>query len=87
MLRFLIEIICTLYLIRLLVRWISSLLFPSAANNTQYQQQYYRQQQQQQQNQQQRQREGTIKIDHMPEKKKSSVPDNEGDFVDYEEIK
>jgi len=39
------------------------------------------------QQQQQRPREGSIKIDHIPDTKKSSVPDSEGDFVDYEEIK
>lgn len=80
MIKFLIELICTLYLIRLVVRWLFSMLFASTASNMQ---QNYRQQNYQQQ----RPREGSIKIDHIPQPKKSSVPDSEGDFVDYEEIK
>jgi hypothetical protein len=44
------------------------------------------QQQNQQQYQSKKQPEGKIKVDYMP-KTKSSVPDSEGDFVDYEEIK
>jgi hypothetical protein len=82
MIRYLIELICTIYLIRLAFRWLFSLLFTSTANNVN--QQYYKQQQQ---TQQKRPREGSITIDHVPPAKKSSVPDSEGDFVDYEEIK
>lgn len=82
MIRYLIELICTIYLIRLAFRWLFSLLFTSTANNVN--QQYYKQQQQ---GQQKTPREGSIKIDHIPPTKKSSVPDSEGDFVDYEEIK
>jgi len=59
------------------------MLFSSVINKAQQQQQSrqynYRQQQQP--------REGTIKIDHVPQPKKNAVPDSEGDFVDYEEIK
>lgn len=84
MIRYLIELICTIYLIRLAFRWLFSLLFTSTASNVN--QQYYKQQQQQQ-SQRQSPREGTIKIDHIPPTPKSSVPDSEGDFVDYEEIK
>jgi hypothetical protein len=44
----------------------------------------------QQQNQQQyrnpKQPEGKIKVDYIPNTK-SQIPDSEGDFVDYEEIK
>jgi hypothetical protein len=32
-------------------------------------------------------KDGTIKIDHIPQNKKNTVPDSEGDFIDYEEIK
>lgn len=87
MIRFLIEIICVLYLIRVIARFLFPFLFQSAVksamNNAQQQyQQNYTQQQQ-------TRKEGAIKIDHIPEqnKKKGSVPDSEGDFVDYEEIK
>jgi hypothetical protein len=30
---------------------------------------------------------GNLKVDYMPQPKKGSVPDTEGEFVDYEEIK
>ena len=50
-------------------------------------------QQQQQQNTQQRQYNGQrkptgkIKVDYMPPGKKANIPDSEGDFVEYEEVK
>jgi hypothetical protein len=28
-----------------------------------------------------------IRIDHVPQPKKGTVPDSEGEFVDYEEVK
>ena len=30
---------------------------------------------------------GKIKVEYMPTPKKGSIPDSEGDFIDYEEIK
>jgi len=56
------------------------MLFQSMVNKAQ------QQQNNQSYNSQSRQPEGKIKIDHIPETKKS-VPDSEGDFIDYEEIK
>ncbi|WP_370630586.1 DUF4834 domain-containing protein [Mucilaginibacter sp. 21P] len=57
------------------------MLFQSVVNKAQ-------EQARQQQNQYQPPRpDGKIRIDHMPEQRKSSVPDSEGEFVDYEEIK
>ena len=83
LIRFLIIAICTLYIIRSLARILLPMLFQGMVNKA-TQQHQYRQHNYQQQH---RPREGSIKIDHIPETKKSSVPDSEGDFVDYEEIK
>jgi hypothetical protein len=44
------------------------------------------QQGQQQQYRNSKQPEGKIKVDYIPQTK-NQVPDSEGDFVDYEEIK
>lgn len=82
-LRYLIEIICVLYLVRVIARWLLGSLFQSAINNAQQQ----ASRQQNNQRQQKAPREDAIRIDHMPEKKKQQVPDSEGDFIDYEEIK
>jgi hypothetical protein len=43
--------------------------------------------QQQQQNQNQSKPHQGVKVDYIPENKKNTVPDSEGEFVDYEEIK
>jgi hypothetical protein len=45
------------------------------------------QQHNQQQQRQSKKPEGAIKVDFIPQGKKSAVPDSEGEFVDYEEIK
>jgi hypothetical protein len=45
-----------------------------------------RQQQQNYQQQQQPRPDGRVRVDYKPEAK-SAVPDSEGEFVDYEEIK
>ncbi|PAW92415.1 hypothetical protein CKK33_02455 [Mucilaginibacter sp. MD40] len=82
LIRFLIISICSLYIIRSLVRIFLPILFENAINKAQQQ---ARQQNYYQQNQPRP--DGKIRIDHMPEPKKSSVPDSEGEFVDYEEIK
>jgi hypothetical protein len=55
------------------------MLFQSVVNKAQ-------QQQNQQQYRSQKQPEGKIKVDYIPNTK-SSIPDSEGDFVDYEEVK
>ncbi|GAB3920250.1 DUF4834 domain-containing protein [Mucilaginibacter myungsuensis] len=81
LLKFLFISILVLYLFRVLVRMLLPMLFQSVVNRAAEQagQQQYREPK--------RPREGSIKIDHAPPVKKSSVPDSEGDFVDYEEIK
>lgn len=76
--RFLLISILVLYIIRSLVRLLLPMLFQSFVNKAQ--------EQNQQQYRSQRPPEGKIKVDYIPEAKKQ-VPDSEGDFVDYEEIK
>ncbi|MGZ3749698.1 MAG: DUF4834 domain-containing protein [Mucilaginibacter sp.] len=76
--RFLLISILVLYIIRSLVRLLLPMLFQSLVNKAQ--------QQNQQQYQAPKQPEGKVKVDYIP-KTKSQVPDSEGDFVDYEEIK
>jgi hypothetical protein len=78
LIRFLLISILVLYIIRSLVRLLLPMLFQSLVNKAQ--------QQNQQQYHKSSQPEGKIKVDYMP-KTKSSVPDSEGEFVDYEEIK
>jgi hypothetical protein len=57
------------------------MLFNSVINKAQEQARH-------QQNYQQHSRpDGRVKVDHIPEGKKGTVPDSEGEFVDYEEIK
>ena len=77
-LRFLLIAVLVLYIIRSLVRILLPMLFQNLVNKAQ--------QQNQQQYRNQTPPEGKIKVDYIP-KTKSQVPDSEGDFVDYEEIK
>lgn len=79
LIRFLIISICTLYIIRSLVRLLLPMLFQNMVN---------RAQQQTGQRQQRTNRPtGKINLDYVPPGKKSSIPDSEGEFVDYEEVK
>ena len=81
LIRFLIITICSLYIIRSLVRIFLPMLFNSVITKAQ------EQARQQQQNYQQQPRpDGRVRVDYKPDAK-SSVPDSEGEFVDYEEIK
>jgi uncharacterized protein DUF4834 len=77
--RFLFIAILVLYIMRALIRLLLPMLFQSVVNKAQ-------QGQNQQQYRSQRPPEGRVKVDYIPEKKQS-VPDSEGDFIDYEEIK
>jgi hypothetical protein len=61
------------------MRYLIPVLFESVVNKAQ--------QQHQQQQRQSRKSEGAIKVDYIPQGKKSTVPDSEGEFVDYEEVK
>ncbi|WPU93542.1 DUF4834 family protein [Mucilaginibacter sabulilitoris] len=82
LIRFLIISICILYIIRSLMRYLIPVLFESVVNKAQQQQQRYQQQQHQS-----TRPDGAIKVDYIPQGKKSTVPDSEGEFVDYEEVK
>ncbi len=77
--RFLLISILVLYIIRSLARILLPMLFQSLVNKAQ-------QQGQQQQYRSQKQPDGKVKVDYIPNNK-SQVPDSEGDFIDYEEIK
>ena len=81
--RVLIICICILYIVRFIFKLLLPSLFRSVINNAQ-------QQAGQQQNYQQynnNRPDGRVKVDHIPAGKKGTVPDSEGEFVDYEEIK
>jgi hypothetical protein len=81
LLRVLIIIICILYIVRYVFKLLLPAIFRSVINNAQ-------QNAAQQHNYSQPQKpEGRIKVDYIPEGNKQKVPDSEGDFVDYEEIK
>ena len=78
LLRFLIISILILYVVRLIMRLLAPYLFQSLVNKAQ----------QQQQNANRAERPtGRIKVDYIPEGKKSNIPDTEGEFVEYEEVK
>lgn len=68
------------YGIRAVIRLVLPMLFQSMVNKAQQQgQQQYR-------SSQPRNSEGSVRVDKAP-KTKSSIPDSEGDYIDYEEIK
>jgi len=79
LLRFLFIAILILYIIRMAARLLLPMLFQSVVNKAQ--------QNAQQQQYGQKKPEGKVSVDYIPEKKKSSIPDSEGDFIDYEELK
>jgi hypothetical protein len=81
LIRFLIISICVLYILRSLVRIFLPMLFQGVINKAQ------EQARNQQNYQQYKKPDERVKVDYVPEGKKSSVPDSEGEFVDYEEIK
>ena len=80
------------YILRSLLRFLVPVMFEKAVNRAQQQQQQYHQtggQQQQYYNQNTSAPDSKVKVDFVPPhpKRKGSVPDSEGEFVDYEEIK
>jgi len=77
---FLFFAIIGIYIIRSLMRIVLPMIFQNVINKAQ-------QHQNNQQNYNSSAAQGKIKVDYMPKPKKGSVPDSEGDFVDYEEIK
>jgi len=82
--RFLFIAILILYIIRSLVRLVLPMLFQSVVNKAQE----HAQQQNQQQQYRAKQPDGKVKVDYVPDKKKKgSISDSAGDFIDYEEVK
>jgi hypothetical protein len=93
---FLIIILVIYYIAKALFRYFVPMLFENAVNKAQQQQQQRQQQYRASDNQQQYYNRtnanpspGKIKVDYVPPKtkKKGSIPDSEGDFIDYEELK
>ncbi|WP_342647019.1 DUF4834 family protein [Mucilaginibacter sp. CSA2-8R] len=84
LIRFLIIAICVLYIVRSLARLFLPMLFQGMVNKAQ-QQQFNRQQQYRQQ--ETKRPESRLKVDYVPPTPKNAIPDNEGDFIDYEEVK
>jgi hypothetical protein len=81
LLSFLLTAILVLYIIRAVARILLPMFFQSVVNKAQ------QQQQNQQGNYNSAPNPGKIKVDYIPKTNKGSVPDSEGEFVDYEEIK
>jgi hypothetical protein len=77
---FLLITIAVLYIIRLIIRAVLPMIFQNVMNKAQ-------QQQNPRQNYTRNTQAGNIKVDYIPETPKGKIPDSEGDFIDYEEIK
>ncbi|MCC8409476.1 DUF4834 family protein [Mucilaginibacter sp. UR6-1] len=83
LLRFLFIAIAVLYIVRIIARLLLPMFFQKIVNKAQQQaNNQYRQQQQPP-----RKPEGSIRVDYVPHEKRSSVPDSEGEYVSYEEVK
>jgi type II secretory pathway pseudopilin PulG len=85
LLEFLVTVILILWVIRMVLRVVMPMLFQKVVNKAQQHQQNY--QQQQQNYTRSSSKPGSIHIDHVPQQPKGKIPDSEGDFIDYEEIK
>ena len=85
LLRFLIIAILILYIVRKLASMLLPMLFQSVINKAQQPNPGPRQHNYNSTNA--KKPEAGVKIDHIPAGKKGTVPDSEGDFIDYEEIK
>jgi len=77
---FLFFAIITYYIIRAVLRIVLPVLFQKVVNKAQQQHNY-------QQNYNSNTQTDKIKVDYIPKSTKGSVPDSEGEFIDYEEIK
>ena len=78
---FLLITIAVLYIIRLIVRAVLPMIFQNVMNKAQQQQQNPRQ------DYTRNTKAGGINVDYIPQNPKGKIPDSEGDFIDYEEIK
>lgn len=83
LLRFLIISIAVLYIIRTLAKIFLPMLFQNMMKKAQQQGGAAQNQNQRYSNRP----EGAIKVEYMPPTPKSAVPDSEGEFVEYEELK
>lgn len=84
---FLFIAILVLYIVRSLARIILPRVFQNVMNKAQQQ---HSQQQHYNNNANQHNsntNQGKIRVDYKPASKKGAVPDSEGEFIDYEEIK
>ena len=79
---FLFITIFILYILRMVFRVVLPMLFQKVVNKAQQHQQNYQQNYTNSSSKQ-----GGVKIDHIPQQPKGKIPDSEGDFIDYEEIK
>ena len=81
-LEFLFTAIFIFYIIRSVLRLISGLFIQDTGGRPQQSPPPHRPH-----NYGQNPQQGRIKVDYMPQPKKGAIPDNEGDFIDYEEVK
>lgn len=86
LLEFLLTVIFILWVIKALVRFLLPMLFQNVVNKAQEQYQNQSQNQQRNYNSQSKPDE-KVKVDYIPENNKPILPDSEGEFIDYEEIK
>ncbi|MES2112103.1 MAG: DUF4834 family protein [Bacteroidota bacterium] len=86
LLEFLLTVIFILWVIKALLRFLLPMLFQSVVNKAQDQQQQQNQQRNYQ-GQSQPKPDGKVKVDYIPENNKPILPDTEGEFIDYEEVK
>jgi hypothetical protein len=91
---FVLACILIFYVLRMIFRFLAPMLFQGAVNRAQ--QHFEQNQQQYHTNTGQRQSynrtsapDDKVKVDYVPpqKKKKGSVPDSAGDFIDFEEVK
>ena len=81
LLDFLLLAIVVLYIIKAIARFLLPMLFQSVVNKAQQQQSH------QQNYRTETKADPKVKVDYIPEGQKNKVPDSEGEFIDYEEIK
>ncbi len=84
LLEFLITVIIVWWAIKMIARIVLPMLFQKVVNKAQQHQQNYQQNYQQTYT---NAKSDSVKIDHIPQQPKGKIPDSEGDFIDYEEIK
>ena len=77
LLDFLLLAIVVLYIIKAIARFLLPMLFQSVVNKAHHQQNYRTE----------TKADPKVKVDYIPEGQKNKVPDSEGEFIDFEEIK